>query len=53
LISEPGLELLRQASKGLPRQIGRILRMGLQMAAAKGINHLPDEVLQQAIEEVR
>jgi type II secretory pathway predicted ATPase ExeA len=53
LITEPGLELLRQASKGLPRQAGRILRTAMQMAVPKGFNHLPDDLLQQAIEELR
>ena len=32
----------RQASKGLPR-----------MAVPKGLNHLPDDLLQQAIDELR
>lgn len=53
LISDSGLELLRQASQGLARQAGRILRSSLQIAANKKLNHLPDEVLQQAITELR
>ena len=53
LLADSGLELLRQASKGLPRQAGRILRTSMQMAAAKGLNHLPDDLLQHAIEELR
>lgn len=53
LLTDPGLELLRQASKGLPRQAGRILRTAMQMAVPKGLNHLPDDLLQQAIEELR
>lgn len=53
LITDPGLELLRQASKGLPRQAGRILRTAMQMAVPKGLSHLPDDLLQQAIEELR
>jgi Holliday junction resolvasome RuvABC ATP-dependent DNA helicase subunit len=53
LITDPGLELLHQASKGLPRQAGRILRTATQMAVPKGFNHLPDDLLQQAIEELR
>jgi type II secretory pathway predicted ATPase ExeA len=52
LLSDSGLELLRQASRGLPRQAGRILRTALQMAVPKGLNHLPDELIQQAIEEL-
>jgi type II secretory pathway predicted ATPase ExeA len=52
LLSESGLELLRQASQGLPRQAGRILKTSLQLAVPKGLNHLPDELIQQAIEEL-
>ncbi len=53
LLADSGIELLRQASKGLPRQAGRILRTAMQMAVVKGLNHLPDDLLQQAIEELR
>ncbi|WP_455286006.1 AAA family ATPase [Cupriavidus necator] len=53
LLSETGLELLRQASRGLPRYAGRILRTAMQLAVPKGLNHLPDELLQQAIGEMR
>jgi len=53
LLADSGMELLRQASLGLPRHAGRILKTTMQMAASKGINHLPDNLLQQAIEELR
>jgi type II secretory pathway predicted ATPase ExeA len=53
LLADSGLELLRQASRGLPRQAGRILRTAMQLAVPRGLNHLPDELLQQAIEEMR
>jgi MSHA biogenesis protein MshM len=53
LLSDSGLELLRQASRGLPRQAGRILRTAMQLAVPKALNHIPDELLQQAIEEFR
>jgi type II secretory pathway predicted ATPase ExeA len=52
LLSDSGLELLRQASQGLPRQAGRILKTCMQLAVPKGLNHLPDELIQQAIEEL-
>ena len=52
LLSDSGLELLRQASQGLPRQAGRILKTSLQLAVPKGLNHLPDELIQQTIEEL-
>jgi type II secretory pathway predicted ATPase ExeA len=53
LLADSGMELLRQASKGLPRQAGRILRTTMQLAVPRGLNHLPDDLLQQAIEELR
>jgi MSHA biogenesis protein MshM len=52
LLSDSALELLRQASQGLPRKAGAILKTSIQLAMAKGLNHLPDEVIQQAIEEL-
>lgn len=53
LLADSGMEILRQASKGLPRMAGRILRTAMRLAVPKGLNHLPDELLQQAIEELR
>ncbi|MBD3765280.1 MAG: AAA family ATPase, partial [Rhodobacterales bacterium] len=53
LLSGAGMELLRQASQGLPRQIGRILRHAMRLAVPRGLNHLPDELIQQAMEELR
>jgi type II secretory pathway predicted ATPase ExeA len=53
LLTDSGLELLRHASQGLPRQAGRILRTAMQMAVPRGLNHLPDDLLQQSIEELR
>jgi len=52
LLSDSGLELVRQASQGLPRPAGRILKTSMQLAVPKGLNHLPDELIQQAIEEL-
>jgi type II secretory pathway predicted ATPase ExeA len=53
LLTDSGMEILRQASKGLPRQAGRILRTAMRLAVPKGLNHLPDDLLQQAIAEVQ
>ena len=53
LLADSGMEVLRQASKGMPRQAGRILRTAMRLAVPKGLNHLPDELLQQALEELR
>jgi hypothetical protein len=30
-----------------------LLKRALQIAAAKGLNHLPDDIIQQAIEELQ
>jgi len=53
LLADSGMELLRQASQGLPRPAGRIIKTAMQMAVPKGLNHLPDDLLQQAIEALR
>ena len=53
LLADTGMEILRQASKGLPRQAGRILCTAMRLATPKGLNHLPDEILQQAIKELQ
>lgn len=38
------------ASKGNPRQLHRLLVTALQLAADKKQNHLPDDVVKEAIE---
>ena len=53
LLADSGMEILRQASKGLPRQTSRILCTAMRLAVPKGLNHLPDELLQQAIAELQ
>ena len=53
LLTDSGLEILRQASKGLPRHAARILRTAMRLAVPRGLNHLPDELLQLAIEELQ
>ncbi len=50
LLSDSGTELLRQASRGLPRQAGRLIQTAMRLAAPKGLNHLPDELITEAIE---
>ncbi len=52
-IADLGMELLRQASKGLPRQAGNILLTAMCLPVPKGLNHLPKEILRQAIEDLR
>lgn len=53
LLADSGMEVLRQASKGLPRQAGRILRTAMRLAVPKGFNHIPDDLLHQAIAELQ
>lgn len=53
LLADSGMEILRQASKGLPRQAGRILCTAMRLAVPRGLNHLPDDLLQQAIAELQ
>jgi MSHA biogenesis protein MshM len=53
LLADTGMEMLRQASQGRPRQAGTLIRHALRLACLKGMSHLPDELIQQAIEEHR
>jgi MSHA biogenesis protein MshM len=52
LLSDSGMELLRQASQGLPRKAARLLKTAMQLAVPKGLNHLPDEIIECAIKEL-
>jgi len=53
LLSDSGMDLLRQASQGLPRKAALRLKTALHLAAQDGLNHLPDELIERAIEELR
>lgn len=53
LLSDSGLEMLRQASGGRPRQAGQILKVALRLAVPKGLTHLPDDLIEAAVEELR
>jgi type II secretory pathway predicted ATPase ExeA len=50
LLSDSGMEILRQASQGTPRKASMILKTAMQLAVPKGLNHLPDDLLKEAIE---
>ena len=50
LLSDSGMEMLRQASQGTPRKASLILKTAMQLAVPKGLNHLPDDLLKEAIE---
>jgi type II secretory pathway predicted ATPase ExeA len=49
LLSDTGIEILRMASRGNPRQLHRIVVSAMQIAAEKKQNHLPDDVIKEAI----
>jgi MSHA biogenesis protein MshM len=53
LLSDSGIEILRLASQGKPRTVSKILHIAMRIAAFKGMNHLPDDVIQNAIEELK
>jgi MSHA biogenesis protein MshM len=53
LLSDSGLELLRQASQGKLRQAGLLLQNAMQLAVLKKLNHLPDDLIQQTIKDLQ
>lgn len=50
LLSDSAIDMLRMASKGNPRQVHRLVVTALRLATDKKLNHLPDDVLKEAIE---
>lgn len=50
IFSDTAVEILRMASKGNPRQVHRLLVTALRLATDKKQNHLPDDVIKEAIE---
>jgi MSHA biogenesis protein MshM len=53
LLSDTGLEMLRVASQGRPRNAHRILARTMELAVKKGLQHLPDDFIQQAIKDLK
>jgi MSHA biogenesis protein MshM len=49
ILSDSGVELLRMASKGNPRQAHRLIVTALRLACDKKMNHLPDDIINEAI----
>jgi MSHA biogenesis protein MshM len=49
LLSDSGIELIRMASQGNPRRAHQLIVTALRIATDKKINHLPDDILQEAI----
>jgi type II secretory pathway predicted ATPase ExeA len=52
IMSQSGMQLLYVASKGRLRYAHRILIAALQIAADNRCNHLPDDVIQKAIDDL-
>jgi MSHA biogenesis protein MshM len=50
LLSDSAIEVLRMASKGNPRQLHRLLVAALRLATDKKQNHLPDDIIHEAID---
>lgn len=50
ILSDSGIEILRMASKGNPRQLHCLLVTALRLATDKKLNHLPDDIVTEAIE---
>jgi MSHA biogenesis protein MshM len=53
ILSDSGLELLLQGSQGTPRKAGLILRTAMRLAVPRGLNHLPDDLIKDAMEELK
>lgn len=53
LISDSGMEILRQGSQGTPRKAGLIMKNAMRLAVPKGLNHLPDDLIMDAIKELQ
>lgn len=53
LLSDPGIELIRMASKGMPRTASQIIQNALRLATEKKLNHLPDDIVMESIDMLR
>lgn len=53
ILSDSGMEMLRQGSQGTVRRAGLILKTAMQLAVPKGLNHLPDDLIKDAIGEIQ
>lgn len=53
IMTESGVHLIHLASKGRLRHANRLLTRALQLAAQQNLNHLPDEIINRAIDDLR
>ena len=53
LLSDSGIEMLRSSSQGKLRIIHNILATSMQLAQQQNLNHLPEDVLKEAIARLK
>ena len=53
IISQSALQLIHMASKGQLRYVHQIITQSLLKATQQNLNHLPDDIIQQSIEETK
>jgi MSHA biogenesis protein MshM len=53
ILSSSGIQLIHMASKGRLRTAHRIITQSLQRAALENLNHLPDKIIQESLEELQ
>ena len=53
ILSQSGMQLIHMASKGRLRYAHRLLTCCLQIAVEQNKNHLPDDIIEQAINQLR
>lgn len=49
ILADSAIELLRMASQGNPRKAHQIMVIAMRLSTERQINHLPDDVVQEAI----
>lgn len=53
ILSQSGLKLIHMASKGRLRYAHRIITQSMQLASIQNINHLPDDIIESAIDDLQ
>lgn len=53
IISQSGTKLIHLASKGRLREAHKIITRSLQLATEKNLNHLPDDIIELSIENLK
>lgn len=53
IMSEPGIAMLHNATKGRLRYAHRVITRCLQQAAKQNVNHLSDDLIKKVIEQLR